>query len=120
MVLLQIVFFRDTTIEAHNYRDTKPPLATWAVAKIFEKDKDLKFVEEMYPKLKLYHEWWYNKRDHDKDGLCEYGSTDGSLVAAKWESGMDNAIRFDDSKILKNEEGAIPPSLPRRLLGRAG
>jgi putative isomerase len=98
--------FRDTTIEAHNYRDTKPPLASWAVAKIFEKDKDLKFVEEMYPKLKLYHEWWYNMRDHDKDGLCEYGSTDGSLVAAKWESGMDNAIRFDDSKILKNEEGA--------------
>jgi len=60
----------------------------------------------MYPKLKLYHEWWYNKRDHDKDGLCEYGSTDGSLVAAKWESGMDNAIRFDNSKIVKNGEGA--------------
>jgi putative isomerase len=56
--------------------------------------------------MKKYHYWWYNKRDHDQDGLCEYGSTDGSLIAAKWESGMDNAIRFDDSKILKNEEGA--------------
>jgi len=98
--------FRDTTIEVHNYRDTKPPLATWAVAKIFEKDNDLGFVKEMYPKLKLYHEFWYNKRDHDKDGLCEFGSTDGSLIAAKWESGMDNAIRFDHSKIVKNEEGA--------------
>lgn len=98
--------YRDTTIEAHNYRDTKPPLSAWAVAKIFEKDKDTAFVKEFYPKLKKYHEWWYNKRDHDKDGLCEYGSTDGTLIAAKWESGMDNAIRFDDSKILKNEEGA--------------
>lgn len=98
--------FRDTLIEAHNFRDTKPPLATWAVVKIFEKHSDLSFVEEMYPKLKKYHQWWYKKRDHDKDGLCEYGSTDGSLVAAKWESGMDNAIRFDDSKILKNSEGA--------------
>lgn len=98
--------FRDTTIENHNYRDTKPPLAAWAVAKIFEKDKDLNFVEELYPKLKKYHYWWYNKRNHDKDGLCEYGSTDGTLVAAKWESGMDNAIRFDNAKILKNEEGA--------------
>jgi putative isomerase len=38
--------------------------------------------------------------------LCEYGSTDGSLIAAKWESGMDNAIRFDNSKIVKNSEGA--------------
>lgn len=98
--------YRDTTIEAHNYRDTKPPLSAWAVAKIYEKDKDLEFVKYMYPKLKKYHYWWYNKRDHDNDGLCEYGSTDGSLVAAKWESGMDNAIRFDNSKILKNEEGA--------------
>lgn len=98
--------YRDTTIEAHNYRDTKPPLSAWAVAKIYEKDKDLEFVKYMYPKLKKYHYWWYNKRDHDQDGLCEYGSTDGSLVAAKWESGMDNAIRFDDSKILKNKEGA--------------
>jgi putative isomerase len=98
--------YRDTTIEAHNYRDTKPPLSAWAVAKIYEKDKDLEFVKYMYPKLKKYHYWWYNKRDHDQDGLCEYGSTDGSLIAAKWESGMDNAIRFDNSKILKNEKEA--------------
>ena len=98
--------FRDTTIEKHNYRDTKPPLSVWAVAKIYEKEQDLEFIKYMYPKLKLYHEWWYNKRDHDKDGLCEYGSTDGSLIAAKWESGMDNAIRFDNSKILKNGENA--------------
>ena len=98
--------YRDTTIEAHNYRDTKPPLSAWAVTRIYEKDKDLEFIKYMYPKLKKYHYWWYNKRDHDQDGLCEYGSTDGSLIAAKWESGMDNAIRFDDSKILKNEEGA--------------
>jgi len=97
--------YRDTTIEAHNYRDTKPPLSAWAVAKIYEKDQDLEFVKYMYPKLKKYHYWWYNKRDYDQDGLCEYGSTDGSLIAAKWESGMDNAIRFDDSKILKNGEG---------------
>lgn len=98
--------YRDTTIEAHNYRDTKPPLSAWAVAKIYEKDNDIAFVKYMYPKLKKYHYWWYNKRDHDKDGICEYGSTDGSLVAAKWESGMDNAIRFDNSKILKNSEDA--------------
>ncbi|MFY0630612.1 MAG: trehalase [Flavobacteriaceae bacterium] len=98
--------YRDTSIEAHNYRDTKPPLSAWAVVQIYERDNDLEFVQYMYPKLKKYHEWWYAKRDHDQDGLCEYGSTDGSLVAAKWESGMDNAIRFDNSKILKNSEGA--------------
>ena len=98
--------YRDTTIEPHNYRDTKPPLAAWAVTKVLEKDKDLAFLKEMYPKLLKYHQWWYAKRDHDQDGLCEYGSTDGTVLAAKWESGMDNAIRFDHSKILKNSEGA--------------
>ena len=100
------VVYRDTTIEKHNDRDTKPPLSAWAVQKIYEKDKDVDFVKEMYPKLKKYHYWWYLKRDHDQDGLCEYGSTDGSLIAAKWESGMDNAIRFDNTKMLKNSEGA--------------
>lgn len=94
--------YRDTTIENHNFRDTKPPLSAWAVAKVYEKDNDIEFVKYMYPKLKLYHQFWYAKRDHDQDGLCEYGSTDGSLIAAKWESGMDNAIRFDNSKIVKN------------------
>lgn len=98
--------FRDTLVERHNYRDTKPPLSAWAVAEIYEKNNDIDFVKYMYPKLKKYHEWWYKKRDYDQDGLCEYGSTDGSLVAAKWESGMDNAIRFDDSKILQNSDGA--------------
>lgn len=98
--------YRDTTIEAHNYRDTKPPLSAWAVVKIVQRDSDIDFVKEMYPKLKKYHEWWYVDRDHDGDGLCEYGSTDGTLIAAKWESGMDNAIRFDNSKILKNSETA--------------
>lgn len=98
--------YRDTLIEPHNWRDTKPPLAAWAVARIYEKDNDLEFVQYMYPKLKKYHYWWYNKRDHDKDGICEFGSTDGTAIAAKWESGMDNAIRFDVIKMLKNSEGA--------------
>ena len=99
--------YRDTLIEPHNWRDTKPPLSAWAVAKIYEKDNDLEFVKYMYPKLKKYHYWWYNKRDHDKDGICEYGSTDGTAIAAKWESGMDNAIRFDNIEMLKNDEGAF-------------
>ncbi len=98
--------YRDTTIEPHNLRDTKPPLSAWAVHKVFEKDPDEEFLKEMYPKLKKYHQWWYAKRDHDQDGICEYGSTDGTVLAAKWESGMDNAIRFDATQMVKNGEGA--------------
>ncbi|MBI9057676.1 MAG: hypothetical protein JEZ01_07860 [Labilibaculum sp.] len=88
----------------NNWRDTKAPLAAWAVLEIYKKTNDLNFVREMYPKLVKYHKWWYAYRDHDQNGLCEYGSTDGSLIAAKWESGMDNAVRFDDAKMLKNND----------------
>lgn len=88
----------------NNWRDTKAPLASWAVLEIYKATSDLEFVKEMYPKLVKYHKWWYQYRDHDQNGLCEYGSTDGTLIAAKWESGMDNAVRFDDSKMLKNNK----------------
>jgi len=98
--------YRDTMAEPNNYRNTKPPLAAWAVWEIYRKTGDTNFLRELYPKLKSYHLWWYKKRDHDHDGLCEYGSTDGTLVAAKWESGMDNAVRFDSGKMLKNGKNA--------------
>ncbi|MFD2555414.1 MGH1-like glycoside hydrolase domain-containing protein [Sphingobacterium tabacisoli] len=90
----------------NNYRDSKPPLAAWAVNEIYEVNKDKDFVGEMYDKLLRYHNWWYANRDHDHNGICEYGATDGTLEAAKWESGMDNAIRFDDAKMLRNSHGA--------------
>ena len=99
--------YRDTTIESHNWRDTKPPLSSWAIWEIYKETQDTAFLIEMYPKLKKYHNWWYAYRDHDKDGYCEYGSTDGSLIAAKWESGMDNAVRFDSSKIVKGSNYSI-------------
>lgn len=86
----------------NNARDTKPPLAAWAVNEVYEHTHDLAFVREMYPKLLKYHKWWYEKRDHDQNGMCEFGSVDGTLEAAAWESGMDNAIRFDGTKMLKN------------------
>lgn len=89
--------------ERINWRDTKPPLAAWAVMNVYENTGDKAFVEEMFDKLYKYHQWWYTDRDHDKNGVCEYGSTDGTLIAAAWESGMDNGVRFDEAEMLKNE-----------------
>ena len=57
----------------------------------------------IFDKLYRFHQWWYAERDHDHNGICEYGSTDGTLIAAAWESGMDNGVRFDDTRMLKNE-----------------
>ena len=90
----------------NNARDSKPPLACWAVDEIFTHTGDTAFVAEMYPSLLAYYKWWFQKRDHNGNGFCEYGSTDGTLEAAAWESGMDNAIRFDETQMLKNEGAA--------------
>jgi len=98
--------FPDTTIENHNWRDTKPPLSAWAVWSIYEKTKDRSFIAELYPQIVKYHEWWYKYRDHNGNGMCEYGSTDGTEIAARWESGMDNAVRFDHIKMVRNNEDA--------------
>ncbi|MCL1668725.1 glycoside hydrolase [Elizabethkingia ursingii] len=95
-----------TDKKENNWRDTKPPLAAWAVWKVYEQTKDAAFVKEMYPKLIKYHKWWYENRDHDKNMLCEYGSTDGTRIAAAWESGMDNAVRFDEAVLMKNNDKA--------------
>jgi len=58
-----------------NERNTKPPLASWAVWQVYQQTNDIKFIEEMYPKLTAYHDWWYRNRDHNQNGLIEYGAT---------------------------------------------
>ena len=85
----------------NNWLNTKPPLSGWAIWNVYTSTNDIDFLYEMYPKLIKYHQWWYKFRDANKNNLCEYGSTDGSLIAAKWESGMDNAIRFDEATMVK-------------------
>lgn len=92
--------------EENNARDSKPPLASWAVDAVFTHTQDTAFLQEMYPQLLSYHRWWYAKRDHNRNGICEFGSTDGTLEAAAWESGMDNAIRFDNARMVKNADDA--------------
>mgnify|MGYP000906071360 CR=1 FL=1 len=89
-----------------NWLNTKPPLAAWAVAAVYAATGDKEFVREMYPRLWRYHRWWYAQRDRDRDGLCEYGATRDDLTAAKWESGMDNAARFDAARLVAHGSGA--------------
>ncbi|MFI5527082.1 MGH1-like glycoside hydrolase domain-containing protein [Kitasatospora sp. NPDC051853] len=103
-MLPDVVGFRDpATGTGHsNLRNTKPPLAGWAVWEIYRAGQDTAFLTEIYPKLVAEHDWWLRNRDHDRNGVLEYGATtdpannsDGAaLVAAAWESGMDDEPRF--------------------------
>lgn len=115
-----------------NERNGKPPLATWAVWQIYQQTQDLALLQRFYPKLVAYHQWWYRNRDHNGNGLVEYGANvhpmhvkqgvigrQAIIEAAAWESGMDNAPRFDDSddlQILSNV-GIGPGATEPQLLG---
>ena len=90
----------------NNWRDSKPPVAAWGAMNVYKATGDKEFLAEMFDKLFRFHQWWYAKRDHNRNGVCEYGSTDGTLIAACWESGMDNGVRFDDAVMLENGEKA--------------
>lgn len=111
-----------------NERNSKPALAAWAVWEVYKVTEDKEFLKEMYPKLKEYHNWWYTNRDFDKNGIAEYGgmvhrlnnTSEEIILAAAWESGMDNAVRFDVEgcgvddvgvKVLENKD------LKRNLIG---
>lgn len=92
--------------KGNNWRDTKPPVAVWGAMNVYKATGDKAFLQEMFDKLYKFHKWWYAERDHNHNGICEYGSTDGTLIAAAWESGMDNGVRFDEAQMLKNGENA--------------
>lgn len=91
---------------------SQPPVGAYAVWKNYERNQDREILEWAYPRLKLWHEWWFKNRgdgqawrDGNHDGLLEWGSDKGStpsvggrgnLQTAKWESGMDDSPMWDD------------------------
>jgi hypothetical protein len=65
---------------------TQPPVAAEAVIRIGEmlpKDERLEWYAEMYPKVLLWHQWFYRERNPRGDGLVR--------LLHPWESGMDNS-----------------------------
>lgn len=98
--------FIDYNKAENNWRDSKPPLSAWGAMNVYKECHDKEFLSKMFDKIYKFHQWWYTDRDHDHNGVCEYGSTDGTLIAAAWESGMDNGVRFDNAKMLKNGDNA--------------
>ena len=113
--------FRGGDGDNWNERNSKPPLSAWAIWNVYRESGDLDFIREIYPALKDYHYWWIRNRDHDGNGILEYGAMvhdyhykrdeDGNylktedgdkvldldqlILSAAWESGMDNDTRFD-------------------------
>lgn len=67
----------------------QPPIHSYAVLDTFNKSKNISFLKEIFPKLMLWHEYLYNERDVNDEGLV--------FIRHPWESGMDNSPIWDDS-----------------------
>ena len=76
---------------------SKPPVFAWATKIVYERDDDIEFLKEIYPKLVANTAWWENERS--SDGLFYYDASeperDDYLQRVKWESGWDNSVRWD-------------------------
>lgn len=70
---------------------SQPPLIAWAAWHLYEQFGNTQLLREVYGPVARNVEWWFAKRDDDKDGLVEY--LDGL------ESGWDDSPRFDDGRI---------------------
>lgn len=88
-----------------NERNTKSSIAAWSVLNLYGIDHDVDFLKKIYPKIKAYNRWWNNNRSYERNNILQFGATIDKLnkwsdkktiiEAAAWESGMDNAPRFD-------------------------
>ncbi len=59
-----------------NWNERTPSQASRrSVMEVYNVTKDKAWLEEMYPKLVAYHDWWLRNRDHNGNGVPEYGAT---------------------------------------------
>ena len=67
---------------------TKPPLLAWAAWKLYERDHDREFLDEIYGPVVRWNNWWFKQNDVDGNGLCEYQHP--------FSSGLDDSPLWDD------------------------
>ncbi|MGJ5641546.1 MGH1-like glycoside hydrolase domain-containing protein [Formosa sp. S-31] len=83
-----------------NFSDVNPPVHSWAVWNVYEKDKkrygqgDVDFLEKAFQKLLINFTWWVNQKDQNGTDLFEGGFL-----------GLDNIGVFDRNH--------MPPGITR-------
>ena len=83
---------------------SQPPIASYVALRLFLLGGDRTLLEQVYPTLRRAHDWWFERRDGNANGVLEYGSDptgDGTFVHTKQgamdEAAMDNLPIFDDA-----------------------
>ncbi|WP_309083731.1 trehalase family glycosidase [Chelativorans sp.] len=72
---------------------TQPPVAGFAVRRLYERARDRQMAEKrakaLLPKIDAWHRWFYSHRDPRGEGLV--------AILHPWESGRDNSVDWDQA-----------------------
>ena len=83
---------------------TQPPVAGFAVNRLFETARDRRDAEArahaLLPKIDAWHRWFYAYRDPRGEGLV--------AILHPWESGRDNSIDWDEAFSRVPTDGVEP------------
>lgn len=83
---------------------TQPPVAGFAVKRLFDRAADKTLAQErakaLISKIDQWHSWFYTSRDPANDHLV--------ALIHPWESGRDNSIDWDDAFERVPTEGIAP------------
>ncbi len=114
--------------ENWNERNTKPSLAAWSVMEVynalkneFDRPADAQaWIDEMYPQLVAYHDWWLTNRDHNNNGVPEYGAavdpahnTDDGHMYVEVKSTTDLTLNTDLEQIVDGKPAVIKDEDPK-------
>lgn len=88
----------------------KPPVHGWTLMRMMEHmTLTREQMLEAYMRLSGWTNWWYNYRDFDHDGVCEYHHGN--------DSGWDNSTVFKDSSIVESPDLSAELVLQTETLG---
>ena len=84
---------------------SQPPIGAYVALRVYLLTGDRALLEQAYPTLRRAHEWWFEHRDGNGDGVLEHGSSptgEGTFVHTKQgaldEAAMDNLPLFDHAE----------------------
>ena len=74
---------------------TQPPVLSWGVWTVYQKDRDRAFLRKCAPALSKFLRWIIKNRDKNRNGLLEWYTEPDYTECKCGESGLDNSPRFD-------------------------
>jgi glycogen debranching enzyme len=88
----------------------QPPLIAEAVEAIYKKEKNIKFLSEVVPKLKSYYLWLAKHRDPNENDLIS--------IVAPYESGMDQSPSYGPVLGMQNKNQTLSALVGRTVTFR--